>query len=461
MPADPRKSTRLGMEALERRDVPAVASAVLTGNSLVVTADNVDTNATVRLNGANVTVQDVAKNKTWNFAAATVKSVEFRGGNGNDTFNDLLAAVPLKALGNAGNDTLTGNTGADWLDGGAGNDTLTGGVGNDWVKGGIGTDKLDGGAGDDTLIALDNAVADTVVVGAGVDAVWVDQAKAGTAVTKDAVTGAAADDRVQLVEKFANGADRTLDGDRITDPRTKGQAYKAFTGNPLFSTAGPAAADIRQGQLGDCWLLAGLGAVAQDNPTALRQNLVDFGDGTYGVRYGANFYRVDNDLPVVSASSTTLAYAGLGAGNSLWVAIAEKAFTHYRTTAGTYASIEGGWGVEVNRALNSTSAGTRMFNQYANAAALANDLAARLANKESVTVGFLTVASGAPLVSSHMYMLAGVTKNAAGVVTGITVRNPWGVDGAGKDSNPSDGLVTLTPDQVFRCTGAVNWGKVS
>lgn len=454
-----RRSARLGMEMLERRDVPAVASAVLSGTTLVVTADNADTNATVRLNGPAVTVQDVAKNKAWNFVASRVTAVEFRGGTANDTFTNLHATLPLKALGNAGNDTLTGSGGSDWLDGGAGNDTLTGGAGNDWLSGGAGTDRLDGGAGDDVLIALDNAAADTVLVGTGLDAVWLDQTTVGTAIQKDAVTGAAADDRLQLVERFANGADRTLDGDRIADPATKGHAYKAFANHPLFSAAGPVQADIRQGQLGDCWLLSGLGAVAQDNPTALRHNLVDFGDGTYGVRYGSNFYRVDNDLPVTSAASTTPAYAGLGAGNSLWVAIAEKAFTHYRSTANSYASLEGGWGVEVNKAFNAATTGTKNFNQYASAAALAADLAARLANKESMSIGFLSVASGVPVVGYHMYMLSGVVKDAAGKVTGIVVRNPWGVDGAGNDGK-NDGLVTLTPEQVMRCTGAVNWGKV-
>jgi hypothetical protein len=460
MPADPRKSTRLGMEMLERRDVPALASAVLTGTTLVVTADDTDTNANVRLNGTTVTVQDVAKNKTFNFAATAVKAVEFRGGAGKDVFASTLAAVPLKASGGAGNDTLTGNAAADWFDGGAGNDTLVGGAGADWLRGGAGTDRLDAGDGDDTLISLDGAGGDTILVGGGKDAVWVDAVKTSALVAQDTVTGAAADDRVQLVDRFANGADRTLDGDRIADPTTKGHAYKAFATNPLFSAAGPAVADVRQGQLGDCWLLSGLAAVAQDNPTALRQNMVDFGDGTFGVRYGANFYRVDNDLPVLSAAGSTPAYAALGAGGSMWVAVAEKAFTHYRSGKNTYASIEGGWGMEVNRAFNSTTTGSRMLNQYANAAALAAELAARLANKEAVTIGFLTVPAGTPIIGYHMYTLTGVVKNAAGQITGITVRNPWGVDGAGKDANPNDGLVTLTPDQVFRSTGAVNWGKV-
>src|SRR5207244_10244238 len=51
----------------------------------------------------------------------------------------------------SGNDTLTGDAGANVLDGGAGNDTLNGGLGNDTLNGGAGNDTLTGGAGDDIL----------------------------------------------------------------------------------------------------------------------------------------------------------------------------------------------------------------------------------------------------------------------------------------------------------------------
>ena len=63
-------------------------------------------------------------------------------------------------------------------------------------------------------------------------------------------------------------------------------------------------------------------------------------------------YRVDNDL-AVTGSSTTPAYAKLGAQNSMWVAVIEKAFAHYRTGSNNFASIEGGWSVEINRAFRS------------------------------------------------------------------------------------------------------------
>lgn len=72
----------------------------------------------------------------------------------------------------------------------------------------------------------------------------------------------------------------------------------------------------------------------------------------------------------------------------------------------------------------------------------------------------------------HAYTLWQVNRNAAGQVTTIVIRNPWGVDGgttnggravAYQDANPNDGLITLTPAQLmvttpgFRNNGCYLW----
>ena len=63
---------------------------------------------------------------------------------GNDTVKNIEAIV-----GASGNDTLTGNELANFLDGRAGNDSLVGGSGNDTIEGGYGKDTLTGGTGFD------------------------------------------------------------------------------------------------------------------------------------------------------------------------------------------------------------------------------------------------------------------------------------------------------------------------
>ena len=69
------------------------------------------------------------------------------------SFNSFtaLAVDNWTILGLTGNDTLTGNSLADIIEGGVGNDRLFGLGGNDVLNGGDGDDFLDGGSGDDYL----------------------------------------------------------------------------------------------------------------------------------------------------------------------------------------------------------------------------------------------------------------------------------------------------------------------
>ena len=73
----------------------------------------------------------------------------------NDTINLALlyptadASVRLNADGGAGNDTIIGHDGNNYLAGGAGDDILQGGDGNDSLRGDAGNDTLEGGAGQD------------------------------------------------------------------------------------------------------------------------------------------------------------------------------------------------------------------------------------------------------------------------------------------------------------------------
>lgn len=75
--------------------------------------------------------------------ATGVFSVNFTGGNGNDTILASTTGVLIVADGGVGNDTLTG---------GNANDSLTGGIGDDVLTGGGGIDTLTGGVGADTFV---------------------------------------------------------------------------------------------------------------------------------------------------------------------------------------------------------------------------------------------------------------------------------------------------------------------
>jgi hypothetical protein len=134
---------------------------------LSVTGDNVgntittslDASGNILVNGGAVPIGGAQPTST------NTTEIEVTGQAGNDTItldqrNGALPAAKLS--GGAGNDVLTGGSGADQLFGDAGNDTLIGGRGNDQLFGGAGndlfiwnpgdgSDVVEGGAGKDTL----------------------------------------------------------------------------------------------------------------------------------------------------------------------------------------------------------------------------------------------------------------------------------------------------------------------
>src|SRR5690242_14387712 len=78
------------------------------------------------------------------------------GGDDNIALDEANGALPAAQLfGGAGNDTLTGGSGADLLFGQDGNDTLLGKGGNDLLFGGDGNDVLTGGTGNDQVFGQD------------------------------------------------------------------------------------------------------------------------------------------------------------------------------------------------------------------------------------------------------------------------------------------------------------------
>jgi Ca2+-binding RTX toxin-like protein len=88
-----------------------------------------------------------------------------RGGNGADTISGGADGDTL--YGDSGNDIIAGDDGDDIIDGGFENDQLSGGAGNDSIIGGWGLDTLSGDAGDDVLDGQgDN---DIINGGAGLD----------------------------------------------------------------------------------------------------------------------------------------------------------------------------------------------------------------------------------------------------------------------------------------------------
>ena len=235
----------------------------------------------------------------------------------------------------------------------------------------------------------------------------------------------------------------------------EGATYTALAGTPFVPGAGDGADvhpnDIRQGNLGDCYLMASMAAIAQQNPDAIRRMIRDNGDGTYTVTLHRNsrplrFWQpeytpvevtVTPEFPAVDGNPV-FAQPGDGGGpqQELWILLVEKAYAQQR---GGYDRLQSGWG---HTALNTLTGVESEW--HAPSALTLDDLASHFDQGHAVTVSSLAdlsvdvggeqvwdipdASDTHPLFQSdvlfehHEYYVSGVDQE-----TGIvSIRNPWG-----------------------------------
>ncbi len=452
-----RKQIVSAFEGLESRQMmsasPALATSMLAYNGgTQLAVYGTDGNDAITVTPVAGGLQ-IANGKWSKVITGKFNSVSVFGGKGNDVVT-IAASATIPAI----------------IHGGEGNDTLNGGAGTDKIYGEAGTDSVNGGAGDDVIISVGDSATDRSAGGAGNDAFWTDS---GETIT-DASAAENAGGYVHRIAGFVSyqttskGKVRTarvgtnLNGENLADPLLDDASakYKNFSTSALFATSGPTADDIVQGYVGDCWYLSTLAAVAKTNANAIRQSVVELGDGTYAVQFAnANgskaFVRVDGDLPTTSWGG--MQYADMGKQNSVWVAIMEKAYACFRTPTLTanYANLDGGWMSEAFNDLGYTT--TDKWS-----AKTGDELLTFIANElkagKAVTMAINNPVGGAPVIGSHAYTVVRVDVDAKGNKT-LVLRNPWGVDGAGNDG-ANDGYVRLTSQQALGSFWAVMSAKV-
>lgn len=388
-----------------------------------------------------------------------ISSIELDAGDGSDRV-DIQASVKIPVT----------------VFGGAGDDTLAGGNGPDHLYGNGGADLLNGRSGNDTLIAVSDGSVDRIIGGKGVDCFWADsstneiitdasaqETSGGTVHRVGAFIGAEADPALGSQAPSAAGSGTTSPRPNarvLTDPQlTEGATgYSNFSHLPLFSSAGPIEREVIQGQLGDCYFLASIASLARVDPSFIRRNMVDLGDGTYVVQFmnrsTPSFVRVDGDLPTTRTGK--LAYAQLGRGSSIWAAILEKAYAFFRRGKADYASLVGGFMGEVYEDLGIK---TNSLFTLSSGQSLLNLLRTEMNKGNAVTFGTNHNTSAGPIIGGHAYVVDEIYTNQRGTPTGAKLRNPWSSDGAGSDQR-NDGYITLSADQIskvfwFACVAKV------
>jgi hypothetical protein len=224
-----------------------------------------------------------------------------------------------------------------------------------------------------------------------------------------------------------------------TDLPVTSYSYDTSTSGTLFGSSGASHTDELQGVLGDCYLLAALGSIADSSSSAIENMFIDNGDGTWTVRFyyngTADYVTVNSQLAV--DSNGNLVYDGYGnsstsSSNVLWLALLEKAYAQWNETGKTeqddssnsYAAIEGGWMGDVYEQVLGYTA--TIYDQSTTGLNAKQTLINAIAAGEAVTIGTrnFNYNSTTGLYGNHAYNVIAYNSS-----TGkFTLYNPWGSD---------------------------------
>ena len=215
----------------------------------------------------------------------------------------------------------------------------------------------------------------------------------------------------------------------ITDD-TKDAEYKDVDG-PLIDEGGVEPDDVKQGALGDCWLISSMKGIAgtPSGQELIEKNIKDNGDGTYDV----TLYRdgepvvvtVDGKLPVGPNGEPVYANND-GGGREMWPLLYEKAMA--KEFGGDYEDLDGDWPAKAIEAMTGNEVETYdegLMPWDDKDFPGASDLQAKLDDGGVIvasTDGDGKKHSDGDLVSNHAYTVTDVNPE-----TGeVTVQNPWG-----------------------------------
>jgi len=235
------------------------------------------------------------------------------------------------------------------------------------------------------------------------------------------------------------GAGRRRSGQPDLPGDDKGLTYKDTPGDLYAQGAGDAHKidpnDVDQNQLGDCFLMSAIAAVARANPAAIERLIKDNGDGTYDVTVYVDKGWFRKDLQPTTVKVTPVfpynakgmpAYAGAGdagvKGPELWVMLIEKAWA---IAKGGYDELdEGGFGAKAMEGLTGQTSAKHDTDDFTEAE-LAVKLANALKDKRAITTstpGSKKSMDKYGIVGDHEYSVIAVDVAAME----IRLQNPWG-----------------------------------
>ena len=216
-------------------------------------------------------------------------------------------------------------------------------------------------------------------------------------------------------------------------------SYTPVSGS-LFGANGPSYLDVRQGAVGDCWLLSSLAEVAARYPLDIENMFTNLGSAMesgsvvelYKVRFFNNagvpeYVTVDTELPSGGG------YYDQPVNGVLWVALAEKAYaeangagivTTQQVGSDSYAALDEGQPAWALQAITGMSASSFAINP--------TNIAAAWNAGQLIVLGSSSAPASPYIVGdaqgTHAYAVVNYTASSS---QPFEVYNPWGADSSG------------------------------
>lgn len=266
-----------------------------------------------------------------------------------------------------------------------------------------------------------------------------------------------------------------------------------FSDKNLYGSGGPSTNDIKQDAFGDCYFVATLGAVAQQNPSIIRF-AIHYDPSSQ--RFRVRLHNLKGQVKFIWVTQTELQdnvnrHGGSYVDNTgkylrTWPAVIETAYAKMFDSnpanglgQGYQKIINGGWPSDAMVAITG-NAGTKMTYVYfrrlgthGSVALLGSKVATALKQHKSVTLWVVPEKdsrnlwqklTGAPipqdgLVDNHVYAVVSLAK--VGTDWKVTVRNPWGTNmGVGEGKDTASATMTLALQSIVK-TGGLESFQVS
>lgn len=132
--------------------------------------------------------------------------------------------------------------------------------------------------------------------------------------------------------------------------REENKVYFLDRKNSILFPHLPNLNDVNQGAMGDCYMVACIAGIVENDPEYLQKMMKDNGDGTVTVKLHGRFGRINgqdraDERNVVTYIRMSKMTTTLNAKGPLWLAMLEKAFTHFKAASGGF-SVNKACGVE-------------------------------------------------------------------------------------------------------------------